>query len=134
MVCALEGIIAKHDAIKCEVGPPRDPVEKMMTTKSGVDSENGWNREEEREEEFSGGSAEVDDDSVIIRTIVPHELERFEEEDEEQMVKEEKEDEREERRMRRVELGRPRTPKPTGLGMSRLSKDDDRCSISPSRH
>ncbi|KAF9259932.1 hypothetical protein L218DRAFT_907825 [Marasmius fiardii PR-910] len=85
------------------------------------------------------------DDSHSIGTIVPHELERVEEEDEEEsgmvdedqdedsrrphvdeldldvtgahMREEEQEEDDEERRRRREELGRPRTPEPTGLGM-----------------
>jgi hypothetical protein len=49
-----------------------------------------------------------------VAMIVPHELERVEEEDGEQMAKQENE----ERRTRRVELGRPWTPEPTGLDMT----------------
>lgn len=65
-----------------------------------------------------------DDDLRSTCTIVPHESESAKEEDEQQMAKQEDEEE-EERRTRRVELGRPRTPEPIGLGMSHLSEDDD---------
>lgn len=62
-----------------------------------------------------------DDDARSVRTVVPHELERVEEEDEDQLAAEEEEDDDEERRQRREELGRPRTPEPTGMGL----RDDD---------
>ena len=62
-------------------------------------------------------------DARSVATIVPCELERrIEEEDEEQMVKQELLELElllEERRTRRVELGRPRTPEPMGLGIIR---------------
>jgi hypothetical protein len=45
-------------------------------------------------------------------------------EDEEQMAKQE-EEEAEEHRMRRVELGRPSTPKHMSLWMSLISEDND---------
>jgi len=77
-----------------------------------------------------------DDDARSIRTIVPHGLERVEEEDEDQMARQgqeqqqkqhhdEEDDEGEERRRRRVELARPRTPEPMGLGMSHIPLEDD---------
>jgi hypothetical protein len=72
-------------------------------------------------------------DARSVATIVPHELERVAEEDKEQIgeagaalnelfevpwlkvpVLEE------DRRTRKVELGRPRTPEPMGLGMTHL--------------
>ena len=64
------------------------------------------------------GAGSDDNDTI---TIVPYELEKVEEEDEDQIMKrqqqqEEGEDEQEPRRQR-VELGRPRTPKPTGSGL-----------------
>lgn len=99
-----------------------------MATKRSGDNENG---EEEGGKEFGGAPAEVDDDgSRSIRTILPQELERVEEEHEEQMVKAAKQEE-EERRTRRVQLGRPRTPKPIGLGMPHLSEYGNRCFHSP---
>jgi len=60
-----------------------------------------------------------DNDTGSISTIVPHEPERVDEEGEEQLAAEEEE---EERRRRRDELGRPRTPEPTGMEMH---EDDD---------
>ena len=73
---ALEGVIAKHDAIKREISVLREPVEKTTTMKkSSGDNENGRDGEEEGEEHSGGVSAEVDKDSRHIRTIVPHELE-----------------------------------------------------------
>ena len=59
---------------------------------------------------------------MSVARIVPHELERAEEEGEEQIA--EQEQERlleEEQRTRRVEFGRPRTPEPTGLGITHLT-------------
>lgn len=53
-----------------------------------------------------------DDDSRSIHTITSHELESVPEEDES-----EAEESEEERSARREELGRPRTPEPTSLGM-----------------
>ncbi|KAL0569495.1 hypothetical protein V5O48_012477 [Marasmius crinis-equi] len=97
--------------------------------------------------EMPSGEGEFDeddvDDSRSVGTAVPHELERVEEEDEEAAMAEEEqeqeqearrrvdeldaeesgangqeeEEDEEERRRRRDELGRPRTPEPTGLGM-----------------
>ena len=59
---------------------------------------------------------EDDDDSRSICTVVPHELETVQEEDEGDI-----EESEEERSARREELGRPRTPEPSSLGM----RDDD---------
>ncbi|KAJ8091227.1 hypothetical protein PM082_004203 [Marasmius tenuissimus] len=88
------------------------------------------------EENFEEGDEDDVDDSRSVATVVPHELERVEEEDEEEATNEEEEsphhvdeldieesstqeeeEDDEERRRRREELGRPRTPEPTGLGM-----------------
>lgn len=62
-----------------------------------------------------------DDDNRSIHTITSHELESVPEEDES-----EAEESEEERSARREELGRPRTPEPTSLGMhdDYDSKDD----------
>ena len=64
--------------------------------------------------------------------IVPHELERIEEEDEDQIARQEQQrdqqedhKDQEEGRRRGVELGRPRTPEPMGLGMTHLPLEDD---------
>ncbi|KAG5653877.1 hypothetical protein H0H81_009699 [Sphagnurus paluster] len=94
------------------------------------------------EEEDDAGIHDDDDDARSISTIVPHELERVEEEDEEQLAAEAEEhelyqsenqdseseksehleqqeldDDEEARRRRSDELGRPRTPEPTNLGL-----------------
>jgi hypothetical protein len=52
-VRALEGVIAKHDGIMCEISILRELVEKT-TTKSLGDSDNGRNCEEEGEEGLGG--------------------------------------------------------------------------------
>ena len=65
--------------------------------------------------EGGGGDRDCDDEdnAKSVATTVPHELERVEE----QMAQQE-------RRMRRVELGRPRTPEPTCLGMTHLTTNN----------
>ena len=109
----LEDVIAERDAIKREVGPLKQLLEKLAAIRDG-----------EREEgDFGSASSgrEDDDDARIIYTIVPHELERAEEEDEQiarQGQQEQEGEEEGERRRRRVKLARPRTPEPTGLGMT----------------
>ena len=64
--------------------------------------------------------------------IVPHKLEHIEEEDEDQIARQEQQrdqqedhEDQEEGRQRGVELGRPRTPEPMGLGMTHLPLEDD---------
>ena len=80
-----------------------------------------------------------DEHDASVCTIVPHELESVEEGDEEQMAKRQQqprqeeeeegdeEEEQEETRRRRADLARPRTPEPTGLGMTthHLTLEDD---------
>ena len=63
---------------------------------------------------------------------MPHKLEHIEEEDENQIARQEQQrdqqeedKDQEERRWRGVELGRPRTPEPMGLGMTHLPLEDD---------
>ena len=85
-VCALDGVVDEHNAIRREIGVLRVLVEKMMTVKSSGDNVDGRDHEEEGEEEFGGVSAEINDD-LSIRTIVPPELEKVEEKDEQQMAK-----------------------------------------------
>jgi len=116
-VSMLEGIIAKHDTIKHEIGLLRQLMEKSTYHQC----------DQEQEEVFSAETVGADDDTRSIRTIIPHELEIVEEEDEEQIVKQEQleEDEDEERRARRVELGHLGTPKPMSLGMRHLSEDEE---------
>ena len=126
-VRALEGVLAEHDAMKREVSLLRELVEKT----AGRDFRD---TAREAEEDFgsAGARSDDDDDARSVRTIVPHELERVEEEDEDQIARQEQQrdqqeedEDHEERRRRRVELGRPRTPEPMGLGMTHLPLEDD---------
>jgi len=79
------------------------------------------------------GDGDDDDDARSIRTIIPHELERVDEEDEDQLAADEEEEE-EDRRRRREELGRPRTPEPTGMGMVIAMTEEDYVPRHSSRH
>ncbi|KAI1798341.1 hypothetical protein LXA43DRAFT_24130 [Ganoderma leucocontextum] len=115
-VRTLEGILAEHDTIKQEVSSLRDAMEERKREMELFRLTNG--RRSHHQAEDDNDFTSDDDDTRSIATVVPHELERVEEEDEEQIAAEEEE----ERRRRREELGRPRTPEPTGMGMS---EDDD---------
>ncbi|KAH7921658.1 hypothetical protein BV22DRAFT_1132085 [Leucogyrophana mollusca] len=112
-VRALEDMLAEHEAIKSEVASLREMVDEQKRHADHIASRSPTRHRDERmhHAEFESD----DDDAGSIRTIVPHELERVEEEDEDQLVAEEEDDE--DRRRRRDELGRPRTPEPTGMGM-----------------
>lgn len=77
---------------------------------------------DEEEEEFVNDD---DDDARSVCTVMPHELERVDEEDEEQAAQQEADEGDEERSRRRSELGRPRTPEPTNLGMASTEEDDE---------
>ncbi|OCH86578.1 hypothetical protein OBBRIDRAFT_761124 [Obba rivulosa] len=131
---ALEGMLAEHDAIKREVGSMRELMEErkremeILRRHSGSPAdlrhalqppsrEPGLDHHAEDLHETSFVSD--DDDARSVGTVVPHELERVDEEDEEQLAAE---DEEEDRRRRRDEFERPKTPEPTGIGMS---EDDD---------
>jgi hypothetical protein len=97
------------------------------------DFSSNHHREQEHEQHDDGASGEYesdDDDARSISTIRAHELERVEEEDEDQLAAEDNKEE--DRRRRRDELGRPRTPEPTGMGMG-LSEDDYELRVS-SKH
>ena len=109
---ALEGALAEHEAMKREIGALREMMEERKR-----ELEVELRRDASRHHEDEQESEDIDDDARSIHTIIPHELERVVEEDEEQLRAEEEED----RRRRREELGRPRTPEPTGLG---LTEDD----------
>ncbi|KAH7882857.1 hypothetical protein F5I97DRAFT_1930483 [Phlebopus sp. FC_14] len=123
-VRALEDMLAEHEAIKSEVASLREFMSErkreLEMSRHGATSpsrdRNNENPDEMRRHDYQG----EDDDASSIHTIVPHELERVEEEDEDQLIVEEEEEE--DRRRRREELGRPRTPEPTGMGMV---EDDD---------
>ncbi|PFH47881.1 hypothetical protein AMATHDRAFT_114022, partial [Amanita thiersii Skay4041] len=108
----LESVFAEQEALKQEIRGLRE----MMET---------------HEERLKFELEDYDDDARSIATIVPHELEPVDEEDEEnealehetQQLSEEAElqvqdlETDEEKHRRREELGRPRTPEPTNLGM-----------------
>ncbi|OBZ78501.1 hypothetical protein A0H81_02129 [Grifola frondosa] len=115
-VRSLEGILAEHEAMKREVNSLRDMMEERRREMEmlRISSSHGRAPQHHGDDEF----ASDDDDTRSIATVVAHELERVDEEDEDQLAA----DEEEERRQRRDELGRPRTPEPTGMG---LTEDDD---------
>ncbi|KAJ7475237.1 hypothetical protein B0H11DRAFT_1728056 [Mycena galericulata] len=125
---ALEGVFAEQEAIKQEVRTLRDLV--------GVLRQGATSREHEESEPKGGfdieeDEAEMDDDdsdSHSVSTVTPHALEPVDEEDEEEEEEDhrpgddsnfhegnyDKKDEDLERK-----LGRPRTPEPTNMGMTR---------------
>lgn len=120
-------MLAEHDAIKREVTSLRETLEE--TQRSSISPPNGHahhahgqagehHEGQQHHSAFEEGDEDVHDDDDVrsIATIVPHELERVEEEDEEAAALAEAAED-EERRRRREELGRPRTPEPTGMGM-----------------
>ncbi|KAG9311491.1 hypothetical protein JVU11DRAFT_7687 [Chiua virens] len=123
-VRALEDMLAEHEAIKAEVASLRGVMDErkreldMSRRVAGSPSGRGTQHHDDMR---NGDYQADDDDNASIHTIVPHGLERVEEEDEDQLVPEEEDDE--ERRRRREELGRPRTPEPTGMGM--VEDDED---------
>lgn len=131
-VRALEDMLAEHEAIKSEITTLRELMDERKrefellrhesASLSSAHHANG-HHDELRNGRYRG----EDDDTSSIHTIVPHELERVDEEDEDQLVNEEEDDE--DRRRRREELGRPRTPEPTGMGM-----DDDDSPNTKRRH
>lgn len=108
----LESMIAEHDAIKHEVETLREVVE------AGQHEIDERKRQQELQEAEAERYRDDDDDASSIHTVVPHELERVEEEDEDQAERHEEDDDR---RRTREDLGRPRTPEPSGMGM----RDDD---------
>lgn len=119
-VRALEDMLAEHEAIKSEIATLRGQMDERKREVELLQSESNYSRH--RNNEYRGdlqGERYVgdDDDSASIHTVVPHELERVDEEDEDQLVNEEED---EDRRRHREEIGRPRTPEPTGMGI-----DDD---------
>ncbi|KIK89944.1 hypothetical protein PAXRUDRAFT_831735 [Paxillus rubicundulus Ve08.2h10] len=121
-VRALEDMLAEHEAIKAEVASLRNLMDERKreldpschAPGSPSRHHDGQHLNNLRRSRYQ----DDDDDASSIHTIVPHELERVEEEDEDQLVPEEEDDE--DRRRRRDELGRPRTPEPTGM-----IEDDD---------
>ncbi|KAH7909272.1 hypothetical protein BJ138DRAFT_1155658 [Hygrophoropsis aurantiaca] len=118
-VRALEDMLAEHEAIKSEVAALREMMDEQKRHAEHIAARSPTRHHKGHMHHTDFESEGDDDDSSSIRTVVPHELERVEEEDEDQLAAEEEDDE--DRRRRRDELGRPRTPEPTGMGMS----DDD---------
>lgn len=104
-VRTLETLLSDHDAIRREVNNLRELIEEQ--------------REHQRAAAQHIREDEDDDDRRSINTITPHELESVPEEDETEI-----EESEEERHARREELGRPRTPEPSSLGMR--EEDEDR--------
>jgi predicted nucleic acid-binding Zn-ribbon protein len=118
---ALEGVLDEHEAMKREVNSLRELMEERkrevellrLQGSSGLRHHEDQQHDDQRDAE----DLEIDDDDArSIRTILPHELERVDEEDEDQLAAEEEEEE--DRRRRREELGRPRTPEPTCMGLT----------------
>ena len=120
-VRTLEGMLAEHEAIKQEVSSLRDAMEERKREMELFRVTSARRSHDQREEDNDFTQDDDDDDARSIATVVPHELERVDEEDEEQVAAEEEE----ERRRRREELGRPRTPEPTGMGMSEDDEDQE---------
>ncbi|EPQ50380.1 hypothetical protein GLOTRDRAFT_118337 [Gloeophyllum trabeum ATCC 11539] len=105
----LENMLAEHEAIKREINSLRELLEDRKQHQDGPSKHHDRDGRQERDYSYD------DDDAASVRsvdTIRGHELERVEEENEDQLQAEEDD---EERRRRREELGRPRTPEPTGI-------------------
>ncbi|KAJ7034774.1 hypothetical protein C8F04DRAFT_1101088 [Mycena alexandri] len=134
---ALEGVFAEQEAIKQEVRTLRDLVGALRqgsTSSHQREPKGGFDDLEDEESE-----PDDDDDARSVSTVVPHSLERVDEEDEEEEPASEDDDKKnestfrssspeqedvfqeheEDRAQRRAELGRPRTPEPTNMGMAR---------------
>ncbi|KAI0659051.1 hypothetical protein C8Q70DRAFT_1054345 [Cubamyces menziesii] len=116
----LEGMLAEHQAIKQEVNSLRDAMEERKREMELFRFESrASGRSHNRHGDEHDAEDDDDDDARSIATVVAHQLEPVDEVDEEQVAAEEEE----ERRRRRDELGRPRTPEPTGMGMSEDEED-----------
>ncbi|KAH0835052.1 hypothetical protein J3R83DRAFT_10790 [Lanmaoa asiatica] len=124
-VRALEDMLAEHETIKSEVASLRELMDErkreLDISRRAAGSPSGHHDAQHHGDMRSSSYQADDDDAASIHTIIPHGLERVEEEDEDQLVPEDEDDE--ERRCRREELGRPRTPEPTGMGM--VEDDED---------
>lgn len=126
-VRALEDMLAEHEAIKSDIATLRELMDERKREFELLRHEGAHRANEQHDELRSGRYRGEDDDTSSIHTVVPHELERVDEEDEDQIMNEEEDDE--DRRRRREELGRPRTPEPTGMGM-----DDEESPNTKRRH
>ncbi|KAI5116796.1 hypothetical protein M0805_001798 [Coniferiporia weirii] len=113
----LDTLLSDHENIKRDVSALRDLIEEQRD-RQRMSSQT---REEEDEEED-------DDDRRSVHTIVPHELESVPEEDESDL-----EESEEERSARREELGRPRTPEPSSLGMHEEEYEQQHRRAAPSQ-
>ena len=105
-VRTLESLLSDHENIKRDVLHLRELIEEQRQHERLVAQRVREMHDEDDDE----------DDRRSVHTIVPHELESVPEEDETEL-----EESEEERSARREELGRPRTPEPSSLGMH----DDD---------
>ncbi|TDL24867.1 hypothetical protein BD410DRAFT_785591 [Rickenella mellea] len=101
---ALENLLSEHEGMKREVSALRDLIEERERQRMSMREHDHMVQEDD------------DDDRRSIHTITPHELESVPEEDESE-VESDMEETDEERSARREELGRPRTPEPSSLGM-----------------
>ena len=132
-VRALADMLAEHEAIKAEVASLRELMDErkreLEISRHAAGSPSGHHDAQHHDDMRNSSYEADDDDAASIHTIVPHGLESVEEEDEDQLVPEDEDDE--ERRRRREELGRPRTPEPTGMGMV---EDDDESPNTKRRH
>ncbi|KAI6012099.1 hypothetical protein PISMIDRAFT_677021 [Pisolithus microcarpus 441] len=126
-VRALEDMLAEHEAIKSDIATLRELMDERKREFELLRHEGAHQANEQHDELRSGRYRGEDDDTSSIHTVVPRELERVDEEDEDQIMNEEEDDE--DRRRRREELGRPRTPEPTGMGM-----DDEESPNTKRRH
>ncbi|KAK7018571.1 glycosyltransferase family 69 protein [Favolaschia claudopus] len=133
---ALEGVFAEQEAIKQEVRTLRELVGVLRqgsTDRDQAEPKGGFDVEDEEVD-----LDDDDSDAQSIATVIPHALERVDEEDEEEAegavdemdeFKQDRpsspehqdlfQDQEEDREQRQAELGRPRTPEPTNMGMSR---------------
>ncbi|KAH8116852.1 hypothetical protein DFH11DRAFT_1505549 [Phellopilus nigrolimitatus] len=98
----LETLLSDQENIKRDVSALRELIEEQRERQR-------LSVQQLREEEDDDDD---DDDRRSVNTIVPHELESVPEEDESELDESD-----EERSARRDELGRPRTPEPSSLGM-----------------
>ncbi|KAF8629365.1 hypothetical protein AX17_005661 [Amanita inopinata Kibby_2008] len=140
---ALENILAEQEALKREMRVLRDMMESREREMVLTDQEHLRGRESEREKEEQemrkprsnfDDDDDDDDDARSVATVVPQELERIDEEDEEHVeaeqyieeseIQEQELETEEEKHRRREELGRPKTPEPTNLGLSVATSND----------
>ncbi|KAJ3808060.1 hypothetical protein F5876DRAFT_90246 [Lentinula aff. lateritia] len=141
----LEDALKEQEAIRHEVRLLRDMMDTVQrhdepsqnTTsqesrrQSDVEPQGGFDVDEEETDAFDD---EFEDDSRSVGTAVPHELERVDEEDEESASTADDEsipNNEVEEEEQPQELGRPRTPEPSHLGMS---TSRSKALNSPSKH